>query len=116
MTEKPGIKSYILLYSAFFLFSLTSIASKFSARYELLSIPFILCYGVMLFLLGVYALMWQQVLKRFPLSTAYSNKPVETLFSMTWGVILFKEQVTVNMVIGCIIILAGIRLVVTDSE
>ena len=61
-----------------------------------------------------YAVIWQQVLKRFELSVAYAVKPITTLLTMVWGVLLFHETVRWNMILGAAVILLGIRLAVTD--
>ena len=66
-------------------------------------------------ILGIYAIIWQQVLKRFELSFAMSNKGIAVLFSMIWSVLIFHEKITVNNVIGLVIIIAGIGLVSADG-
>lgn len=63
----------------------------------------------------VYAVLWQKILKRFELSVAYANRPIVTILDMLWGVLVFHEQVTWNMVIGTIIIAFGIWIVVTGE-
>ncbi len=72
-------------------------------------------FGLEFCILAVYAVIWQQVLKRFDLSFAMSNKGIVVLFSMIWSVLIFHEKITVNNVIGLLIIIVGIGLVSSDG-
>lgn len=64
----------------------------------------------------VYALVWQQILKRMPLTVAYANRPVSLIWGMLWGSLIFQERITWNMILGAGVIFAGICLVVTADE
>ena len=116
LTKKKAnkVSSFILLYFALLVYSFCSVCNKFAAGYDILSWGFILCYGMGIGVLGIYAVLWQMVLKRFELTVAYSNKPLTTLLSMIWGVVIFHESITWNMVLGAAIILIGIRVAVTE--
>lgn len=61
-------------------------------------------------LLGVYAIGWQQIIKRMPLTAAYANKAVTTVWGLVWGVLFFKERVTFGKIIGVILVVAGVAL------
>lgn len=90
--------------------------NKLAAGYEILSRQFCFFYGMGLFFLLVYAVLWQQILKCFTLTTAYANRSLVMILTMIWGVLLFKEQITLNMLIGAAIILFGVNLVVKADE
>ena len=60
--------------------------------------------------------MWQQFLKVMPLTTAYANKSVIVLWGMIWGSLIFKEQITWNILLGGIIIMIGVYLMVCEDE
>lgn len=60
--------------------------------------------------MGVYAVLWQQVLKRIELSMAYMFKGTSIIFVMLLAYILFGEQITWNNILGAIIIIVGIVL------
>lgn len=90
------------------LFSLAGIMSKLAARYAFLSLGFVLCYGGMLVILGVYALGWQQVIKRLPLTTAYANRAVTIVWGIVWGVLFFQESVNPQKIVGALIVLSGV--------
>jgi len=107
-------KNYFLLYFAIIIYSGCSICNKLSSGYPILSFQFIFFYGMSIAILAIYAVLWQMVLKKFDLSVAYANKPLTTLLSMIWGVVLFHEPVSWNMIVGAAIILIGIRVVVSE--
>lgn len=116
MKNKAKIKNYLFLHILIFILSFSGVASKFAAKHEFLSFEYILFYGISIFVLGFYALAWQQVLKRIPLTTAFCNKAATIIWGMLWGVLIFGEQITINMIIGAVIVLIGVCLVVTSDE
>ena len=61
-------------------------------------------------------LLWQQVLKRMPLTVAFANKAVVIIWGIVWGMLFFGETLRISMVVGSVIIIAGIYLVVSDDE
>ena len=114
MTEtKSDKKSFIwiaVLHAAFIIYSLSTVLSKLASGEDFLSIKFCGIYGGMILLLGVYAVIWQQVLKHLPLVFAYANKAVTVIWGLIWGYILFSEEVTPNKLLGAVIVIAGIVL------
>ena len=66
--------------------------------------------------LGVYSVLWQQVLKRMELNFAYSNKGICTLWTALAGLLFFGEQLTLGKAAGICVVLIGVLLVVTDHE
>ena len=60
---------------------------------------------------GIYAIAWQQVIKKFSLSTAYANKSVYLLWSQVWAVIIFHENLSFQNIIGILIVLIGVWMV-----
>ena len=111
---KKGI--YILLYANFLIYSLFYVFAKLAGSHTLFSWPAALLYISCVITLGLYAILWQQILKRLPLSVAYANRSVTVLFGMMWGVLLFGEKVTWNMTLGAAIIMCGIALLVKSHE
>lgn len=110
------IKKYLGLHLLLFMFSFCGVFSKLAAQNEFLSIKFILFYGISIMILGIYAIFWQQILKKFSLTTAFFNKAVTIIWGMLWGALFFKEVITWNMIVGTIVVLVGIGLVVNDYE
>ena len=106
----------ILLHGSLLFSSLSGVCSKMAARQPLLSGPFFFWYGLVLVIMFGDALVWQQVLKRMPLTVAYANRPVSLIWGMLWGSLIFQERITWNMILGAGVIAVGICLVVTSDE
>lgn len=114
--EKIRAKNFIFLHALLLVYSLSSVCSKAAAEQEFLSLPFFVFYGLVLVILAVYALLWQQVLKQMPLTVAFANKAVVIIWGIVWGMLFFGEKLRPAMIIGAVIIIAGIYLVVSDDE
>lgn len=110
------IKDYAFLHILILLFSFSSVCSKLASGYEFLSFKFCLFYGLAILILGIYAILWQQVLKRFTLTTAFLNKAVTVVWGIVLGFLILGEGITLNMIIGAIIVLIGVGIVVQDYE
>lgn len=110
------MKKYIYLHIMLMIFSLGEVCSKLASGQEFMSFGFIIFYGLLLLSLFLYAVCWQQVLKVMPLTTAYANKSVIIIWGMVWGAIIFNEVVTLSMIIGALIIMAGVYLMVCEDE
>ena len=110
------VNKYLYLHILLFFFSFCGVFSKFASQNEFLSMKFIIFYGISILILGIYAILWQQILKKFSLTTAFFNKAITIIWGMLWGIIFFKEAITINMIIGAIIVLIGVGLVVKDYE
>lgn len=72
-------------------------------------------YGGALALLAVYALLWQQVLKRMPLSVAFANKGVVLAWGMLLGNLFWGESITLPKLGALALVFAGIWLVVSED-
>lgn len=116
MEKKTSWKVLLSLHLLLFVYSLESVCSKFASKQELFSFKFFMFYGLVLFLLFIYALVWQRILKYMPLTVAYANKGITIVWGIFWGAILFHETITLKTIIGGVIILIGIYLVVTNNE
>lgn len=105
-----GARALVALHVMLAVYSLSSVCAKLAAGFDFMSLGFIACYGGMIALLSVYAIGWQQVIKRLPLTYAYANKAVTVLWGIVWGVLLFQEQVSPLKILGALIVLAGVVL------
>ena len=114
--KSQKIKYYIALHIELFLFSLGGICSKFASGYEFLSFGFIFFYGLVILNLGVYAIVWQQIIKKLPLNTAYSNKAITVAWGILWGFLFFGETIKWNMILGAVIVIIGVIIVVRADE
>ena len=110
------VKNFIFLHLIIFLYSLSSLCSKFASRLEFFSFQWCALYALLIFILGIYAILWQQLLKVMPLNLAYANKAVTLLWGMLFGVLVFKETVSLTNILGGLIVLAGVIVMVTDHK
>lgn len=113
-TSKPaGKKRLSVLFALHLLlmvYSTSSICSKLAAGQPFLSPLFCLDYGAVIGLLGVYAIGWQQIIKRMALTTAFANKAVTVVWGIIWGALFFQEPVTPQKLLGAALIVAGVVL------
>lgn len=107
ITKKKFV-DFLSLQAAFVLFSFAGIFSKKASQYELLSSEYIMFAGMEFVILFIYAIFWQQIIKKFELSTAYASKGVVIIWTFIWSVIVFNETITINNIIGAAIIICGI--------
>ena len=106
--RKASILPVFLLHVLFFVYSFSTVLSKAAAMEETMSIRFFAFYGGVLFLLGVYAIVWQQLIKKLPLVFAYANKAITIVWGIIWGALLFSERITSGKIIGAAVVIAGI--------
>lgn len=114
--RSPKWQTYILLHVIVLLYSLAGVCSKFASGEQFASPLFFAWYAGVLIILFVYALVWQQVLKRLSLTTAFANKGITLIWGMLWGALLFSEHISMWMLIGAAVVFLGIILVVTADE
>ena len=111
------VKPYLLLHALLLLYALSTLLSKLAAGEEFLSPRFILFYGGVIGLLGIYALGWQQVIKRLPLTAAYANKAVTVVWGLIAGLLFFGEAMTWGKAAGAAMVIAGVVLfALADGE
>jgi len=106
---KNGI-IYCTLVGINLLYACVTIFTKYASQHELMSLKYLcgLCGAIVV--LGLYAILWQQVLKRVDLSTAFMFKGTSLIFVMFLAFILFDETITWTNLLGAAIIVAGITI------
>ncbi len=110
MRAEGSTKVLVGLHALLALYSLSSICGKLAAGFDFLSLGFILCYGGMIGVLGIYAIGWQQIIKRVPLTFAYANRAVTVVWGIIWGALFFHEGISPLKLLGAAIVLAGVVL------
>lgn len=105
-------KSQVLisLHVLLLVYSLSGFFSKSAACEPALSFKFVVLYGGMLLILFAYAIGWQQIIKRLPLTLAFANKAITVVWGMVWGVIFFGESISALNAIGAVLVVAGVVL------
>ena len=112
MKGSKNILVLVVLHVMLLVYSCTDIVSKYAATSEFFSLTFIVLWFCVLALMGLYAIGWQQVIRRIPLTTAFANKAITIVWGIFWGAVLFGEAVTAGKVAGAALIIAGIVLFV----
>ena len=109
------LRNVLILQAVIVIYTLSSVMAKLASGEEPFSVPFLLFYLAELVILGVYAVLWQQMIKKFELSVAYTNRAMALLWSMLWAVVLFHDRVTVKNVAGVALVIVG-TLIVNGGE
>ncbi|MEG1008540.1 MAG: transporter [Clostridia bacterium] len=106
--KKNSFKNFILLEVSFFIYAISSLFSKFATYNNENIYRTIIFFSISLIFLGIYAILWQQILKVTTLSKAFSNKGITMVWGLLFGFMIFNEKITVGRILGIIIILVGI--------
>ena len=102
------MKKFLLLCSCFLIAPSSGVFLKFASKYVFLSFQYVLYFGMTMVVMGIYAVLWQEVLKLIPLNKAYLYKRSGIGISLLYAFIIFGENITVYNIIGCAMIIAGI--------
>lgn len=117
MKKNKYALTLMMLHLLLLLYSSSGYFSKNAAKQVFFSAKFLLFYGAMLAVLAIYALGWQQIIKRLPLTTAFANKAVTVVWGIVWGTLFFGEAITPGKLAGAALIIGGVVLFVkADGE
>lgn len=116
MILKSKVKIYFLLHLMLMIYSMSGICSKMAAKQIFLSYKFCFFYGLVIFLLFFYAIGWQQIIKKMPLTVAFANKAVTVVWGLVWGVVFFKEDVNIGKIAGVCLVVTGVILYAKSEE
>lgn len=113
---KEKIKVLFLLHIMLMVYSMSGIFSKLAAGEPFLSFKFCMYYVIIIFLLGFYAIGWQQIIKRLPLTMAFANKAITIVWGIVWGFVFFHEPITIGKVIGAVLVVTGVVIYAKSDE
>ena len=116
MNTKISVKNIVVLQAVVIVYTLSSVVAKLATGKELFSFSFFLFYGLEIMILGIYAILWQQMIKKFDLSVAYANRAMAILWSALWAVVLFQESLGVKQLMGIGFVVLGTVIVNGDSK
>ena len=68
--KKTKLKEIFILQIVIAIYTLSTVFAKFASGQEFMSFKFILYYGLEMLILAVYAVVWQQLIKKFDISVA----------------------------------------------
>lgn len=114
--KRIGFKNLMLIQMLVIIFTLSQVLLKITSGVTLLSVEFFLLYGAVFVLLFIYAIFWQQTIKRVDLTVAYINKAIALLWALLWSVLIFKEEITLGKVLGVLVVLAGLIVINGDKK
>lgn len=100
----------VWLVGANLIYACTSIFTKSASGHELFSLPFLLWMLGAVAVLGIYALMWQQIISKMDLSKAYMFKGLSLIFVLAISTLMFGESISVQNILGSALIVFGIGL------
>ena len=65
--------------------------------------------------MGGYAVTWQLILERLPLTTAYLRKGITYVMAFVWAIVFFHETISVRQIIGITVIIIGMVVSMSDE-
>lgn len=98
------------------IYSISSVVAKIASKQQTFSRSFFVWYGLELLCLGIYAILWQQMIKKIELSKAYANRAMVLGWSLLWAFFGFHEQISLQNIIGVLLVMAGIIVINCGKE
>jgi drug/metabolite transporter (DMT)-like permease len=106
--KKTGLFVFIMLQLMIAVYSFSGVFIKMASRCRFMSIKFCLFYALAIGMLFVYAIGWQQVIKKVELTSAYSAKAAAVIWGLIWGMTIFHEKLTFLKVLGVMLVFSGL--------
>lgn len=106
--EMRKIISNLILIFCFLIYSSSGIFCKLASMQDFLSLSYIFFFCCVVAILGFYAILWQQIIKRMPVGNAYMFKGTTLVWTMLFCYFIFGETITIRNIIGAIIIIIGV--------
>lgn len=105
---QKSITIYLSLLGINLIYAFTSIFTKLASEQAFLSMPYLLWICGAICVMGVYAVLWQQIIKRMELSVAYMFKGTSLIFVLLLSALIFGEAITPQNIVGAMFIIVGI--------
>lgn len=99
---------FVVLHILLLVYSMGGICSKLASQCHFLDFKFILYYGIMIFILMIYAVVWQQIIKKLPLTLAFANKAITIVWGVVWGKVFFGEDLSIIKILGVALVIIGV--------
>ena len=106
----------ILAVVAVFMESLTSPCLKLGGRYPFMSPGYIAWFCLALLILGFYAVCWQLILEKLPLTTAYLRRGFSYILIFVWATLIFHEAITWKQILGIMVITVGMIISISGES
>ena len=113
--NKMSIKSFVFGIVIYCLFSFSSVFLNLaSMQSSIINKGFFYCVSIGV--LGIFSILWQKLLSKLNLNKAYFFKGTTIIWGLIYGIIIFNEKVTINMLIGALICLFGVLIILGDKS
>ena len=118
MKKKLNLKDFLILQAVVVIYTVSGVLGKLAAMSAegADGWGFLLLYGAEIGVLGVYAVLWQQVIRKVELTVAYANRAVALLWSLLWAVFLFGEKITAAQLLGIALVIIGTAVINGGKE
>ena len=103
---------YALAIVAIVFESLSSTVLKLGGQYPFLSAGYLFFFCLAVGIMALYAVAWQLLLERLPLTTAYLRKGL----IFVWAAVFFHEQIQPKQIIGMAVIIVGMVVSMSDEH
>ena len=107
---------YISLVLVHLFYAGISVIMKYTGLQQPLTIEWCVGFVLLVGTLGIYAIAWQQILKRIELGVAYMFKGLSLFFIMVLLAICYGEPITPMKLLATGIIIVGIALYAKSNE
>lgn len=104
------LNKYLSLVAINLIYAIVYIFSKQASLCEVFGFKYFLWISGAILVMGIYAILWQQIIRRIEMSTAYMFKGTSLIFVLLISWLIFGEQITCTNIIGSLIIISGIML------
>ncbi len=104
------LEKYSILIGVNLIYACVSIFTRIASEYEMFSMQYTIGVFGAICVLGIYAVIWQQILKRFPVGEAYMYKGTSVVFVLLLATLVFNDTISCANIIGAVIIVCGIGL------
>lgn len=115
MNKMRSLKNIILLQAVIVIYTISGVMSKEASKSQGNLTRFLFFFGMEFVILAVYAVLWQQIIKRFELSVAYANRSMAVVWSMVWAVVFFHDTITMQNIAGVLLVVVGTFIVNTEN-
>lgn len=114
--SKNTFKNTLFLCFVVALYSCSGLFTKLASNCGFLSFSYIFYLCVTVAILGLYAVLWQVVLKRVPLSTAYMFRSFGLVYSLIIAHFVFDEIILLQNIIGCGFVITGLIIIAQGED
>lgn len=114
--KKSDLYSLGIIQMSIVYLSISGIFAKKLSSLSYFSNLFLLYAFLIVFIVGTYAIVWQQIIKHFDISIAYANKGTSIIWIFLWSNLFFGETITLRNMIGALIVMIGVIVVSRDEN